>query len=228
MSVVKSFEFNSLVRAVDAFNGSLIVGTVDGTIHKVNIDSEESEPIMHSHCQGEVWGLAHVPDTAVITSGDDNQVIFWDFQNRRKFKSYEVSERSEKAKRGGASTLSRLPDSKCSRAVAVNADWLAVAGNDGAVSIRTASGDCTESKLLQDSDEWIEVMAFSPDNKYLAVGSHDNLIYIYDASDDFSLVGKCRGHSSYINCLDWSQDSTYIRSNCGAYELLFFTIPDCN
>jgi len=228
MTVLKTFEFNSLVRAVDCFENRLIVGTRDGTIHSVCCDTDEREEIMHSHNEGEVWGLDHIPETAVITSGDDNQVIFWDFNNRRKFKSYEVSQRSVKAKRGGASTLSNYPDSKCSRAVACNADWLAVAGNDGAVCIRSVGGDYAEHKLLEDSSEWIEVMAFSPDNKYLAVGSHDNLVYVYDASDDFSLVGKCKGHSSYINCLDWSEDSTFIRTNCGAYELLFFTIPDCN
>ena len=38
-------------------------------------------------------------------------------------------------------------------------------------------------KLLQDSSEWIEVMAFSPDGAYLAVGSHDNYIYVYRTSD---------------------------------------------
>ena len=27
--------------------------------------------------------------------------------------------------------------------------------------------------------------------------------------------------------LDWSQDNTYIRTNCGAYELLFWNMNDC-
>jgi len=27
--------------------------------------------------------------------------------------------------------------------------------------------------------------------------------------------------------MDWCCESKYIRTNCGAYELLFFTIPDC-
>lgn len=27
--------------------------------------------------------------------------------------------------------------------------------------------------------------------------------------------------------MDWSADSTMIRSNCGAYELLFHTVPNC-
>ena len=59
----------------------------------------------------------------------------------------------------------------------------------------------------------------------LAVGSHDNYIYIYNTSD-WSLKYKMFGHSSFIIALDWSQDNTYIRSNCGAYELLFWTIAN--
>jgi len=33
-----------------------------------------------------------------------------------------------------------------------------------------------------------------------------------------------RGHSSYITHLDFSADSGYLQSNCGAYELLFWDV----
>ena len=33
-----------------------------------------------------------------------------------------------------------------------------------------------------------------------------------------------KGHSSFITALDWSQDGGFIRSVCGAYELLFFNM----
>ena len=69
-------------------------------------------------------------------------------------------------------------------------------------------------------------MAFSPDGQYLAVGSHDNMIRVYSTAD-WSLTGNCRGHSSYIMALDWCKESKYLRTNCGAYELLFWTVPDC-
>jgi len=136
--------------------------------------------IMKSHCDGEVWGLALMENGNVITTGDDNKVMCWDPKTRKNNAVGKVTDRAVKSKKGGASTLSTLPDSQCSRAVAVNSNWIVIAGNDGCVSVRSCRDPHTECHLLKDSAEWIEVMAFSPDNMWLAVGSHDNNIYIYD------------------------------------------------
>ena len=119
---------------------------------------------MMSHSDGEVWGLAETSSGQIVTSGDDNKVMFWDPASRKHQKTVKVTDRREKSRRGRASTLSKLPDSQCSRCVAVNDQWLAVAGNDGAVSIRALSSPDGEVQCLKDSTEWIEVMAFSPDN----------------------------------------------------------------
>ena len=219
--MIKCVEFGGLVRAIDFDADKLLVGQRDGTITCVK--DENKMEIMSSHCDGEVWGLAKNNDGCIVTSGDDNKVMFWDPATRKHTKTVKVSDRHKSVRRG-ASTLSRHPDSQCSRAVAINADWIAVASNDGAVSIRAASACGTETKLLTEPKEWIEVMAFSPNNAYLAVGSHDNNIYVYSTSD-WSLVGKCTAHNSYIMALDWCCASEYIRSNCGAYELLFFKAP---
>ena len=122
---------------------------------------------------------------------------------------------------------------------------LAVATNDGKVSIRQvenlteyAKGSKTEKvnldnqiKLIEgsrDSQEWIEEMRYSPDGSKLAVGSHDNAIYLYktDMGGDYKRYAKCNKHSSYITCVDWSLDGEMLRSVCGAYELLFFSAQD--
>lgn len=68
-------------------------------------------------------------------------------------------------------------------------------------------------------------MKISPDGNWLAVGSHDNFIYVYDTNNEYQLHKKLRGHSSYVNSIDWNVDSNYLRSTCGAHDLLFWHMP---
>ena len=105
---------------------------------------------------------------------------------------------------------------------------MAVAGNDGTVTIRQNPDFEEVINSLCDCDEWIEVMAYSPDGSMLAVGSHNNIIYVYLVAENYFLKGKYIGHSSYITALDWSCDNKWLRSNCGAYELLFWKTDDCS
>ena len=114
---------------------------------------------------------------------------------------------------------------------------LAVASNAGQVTIRIvdwAKVDACDSIGLNNvfktlftelkKAEWIEFMSYSPDAKWLGVGSHDNFIYLLDVAKSYGKVHKLTGHSSFITAFDWSLDSKYLRSNCGAYELLFFNV----
>lgn len=92
--------------------------------------------------------------------------------------------------------------------------------------IRKMDKQNTVVMCLNDAKEWCESMAYSPNETKLAVGSHDNYIYIYSAFQEYQLLTTCTSHHSYITCLDWSADGNTIRTNCGAYELLFFNVPD--
>jgi WD40 repeat protein len=117
------------------------------------------------------------------------------------------------------------------------AKHLAVASNDGKVTIREidwAKVDAGDSAGLNTviktlfgklkKAEWIEFMCYSPDEKYLGVGSHDNAIYLLNADSAYSQYAKLAKHSSFITAFDWSLDSKWIRSVCGAYELLFWNV----
>ncbi|XP_006000802.1 echinoderm microtubule-associated protein-like 4 isoform X2 [Latimeria chalumnae] len=80
-----------------------------------------------------------------------------------------------------------------------------------------------------DGNEQLSVMRYSVDGTFLAVGSHDNFIYLYTVSENgrkYSRYGKCTGHSSYITHLDWSPDNNRIMSNSGDYEILYWDIPN--
>ena len=48
--------------------------------------------------------------------------------------------------------------------------------------------------LQQDGTESVQVVKFSPDGKLLALGSRDNIIYIYQVSEKYrklSRMGRC-------------------------------------
>ncbi|TMS01671.1 Echinoderm microtubule-associated protein-like 4 [Larimichthys crocea] len=105
------------------------------------------------------------------------------------------------------------------------------------VTIGTHSGkwyvlDAESTDLVAihtDGNEQLSVMRFSVDGSLLAVGSHDNFIYLYTVSDrgrKYSRYGKCTGHSSYITHLDWSPDNNFIMSNSGDYEILYWDVPN--
>lgn len=38
---------------------------------------------MHSHSDGEVWGLSVIGNDTVLTTGDDNKAIAWDVKQRK-------------------------------------------------------------------------------------------------------------------------------------------------
>jgi len=135
--------------------------------------------------------------------------------------------------------MSSAPPNCQSRAVAWSSrlGHLAVANNVGTVTIREVdwsavdqgipgSLDNVKKTLFKDlkKAEWIECMSYSPCGNYLAIGSHDNTVYLLDTKTYSTKSKTCKltGHSSFITALDWSLDSSYIRSVCGAYELLFF------
>lgn len=69
-------------------------------------------------------------------------------------------------------------------------------------------------------------MQYSPNSDRLAVGSHDNNIYVYSVDNTYSKFAVLNKHQSFITSLDWSMDGDYIRSVCGAYELLFYKVPE--
>ena len=220
MTVSGTVQCESMPRAIDVQGDKMLIGMRNGTIKLGD------KAIMHSHSDGEVWGLDYIEGMGPVTSADDNKVMFWNESKRTCDKVVRISDRRVNAKRGGASTMADNYDSQQSRAVAVRGDNLVIATNDGALVVRSMSAPETDVKLITDSSEWIECMAFSPDGAHLAVGSHDDKIRLYDTSD-WSLKGVCTGHSSYILALDWSQDGTYLRTNSGDYELLFWKMPDC-
>jgi WD40 repeat protein len=135
-----SRDYGALIRAIDVYNGKMLVGLRNGTIIYEDLEAQSSKNIMESHSEGEIWGLAVADADHVTTSADDNFIRTWNVRQRECVSKGTICEEDRKVKRGGASTLSTLADSKCSRALAFNASngHLAVGHNDGTLTIRSS------------------------------------------------------------------------------------------
>jgi WD40 repeat protein len=76
---------------------------------------------------------------------------------------------------------------------------------------------------LRDCVSQIQELKYSPDLRTLAVASHDQVVDLYDCSDGRYLrLRRCVGHSATVSHLDWSVDSKLLRSQCNAYEVLYW------
>ena len=228
---MQRFVLDAIPRSCDAVDENIVVGCRNGSIYR--IEGENITSVMSSHFDGEVWGLSvsHEEPEIFATVADDNQLKIWNTAERRCIYSMILEENPGKAREAGtgASTMAKTPPNQQARCVAISpsTDHVAIGFNDGKVMVKAGLFDLlNQLAKFKHAKEWIETMRYSPNGKFLAVGSHDNGIYIYD-TETYSLKSSNNSmHSSYVVALDWSVDSSSLHSCCGAYELLFWTVSE--
>jgi WD40 repeat protein len=89
---------------------------------------------------------------------------------------------------------------------------IATSNNFGEITIREFDDFDKQICLLKEPQEWCEVMRYSPCGKYLAVGCHDDTLWIYEIDEEgaYKLYSKFTSNSTAITSLDWSMDSELI------------------
>ncbi|XP_053290989.1 echinoderm microtubule-associated protein-like 1 isoform X2 [Pleuronectes platessa] len=189
---------------------TVLIGTTKNFVLQGSLDGEFI-PITQGHTD-ELWGLAvHPCKPQFLTCGYDRQVSLWDSSSHQLIWAKNLEDAAQSA---GFHPTGAV--------VAVGTQtgrWLV---------LDTDSKDLVT--MHTDGNEQLSVMCFGPDGNFLAIGSHDNYIYIYAVAENgrkYSRVGKCSGHSSFITHLDWSVDSQYLVSNSGDYEILYWIPSVC-
>lgn len=210
LTKLRAMDLEAAPRSIDVYNGQMIAGLKNGNIMVSPVSANDFKVVMRSHCDGEIWGLEVIHleggEVRVLTSADDGRILAYDLSKRGCLAEGAVNvegkekKKKKKAIKGGASSMSSQPPEAQSRCLAYldSKKHLAVANNVGRVTIRDIdwaqvdSGDSTGLNnvinVLFDKikkPEWIEFMSYSPDEKYLGVGSHDNFIYLMDVAKNY-------------------------------------------
>ncbi|KAM6068153.1 echinoderm microtubule-associated protein-like 1 isoform 1-T1 [Theristicus caerulescens] len=199
------------IRTVAEGKGDVVlIGTTRNFVLQGTL-SGDFFPITQGHTD-ELWGLAvHSSKPQFFTCGHDKHITLWDATTHRPIWNKVIEDPAQ------------------SSGFHPSASVVAV----GTLTGRWFVFD-TETKDLvtvhTDGNEQLSVMRYSPDGNFLAIGSHDNCIYIYGVSENgrkYTRIGKCSGHSSFITHLDWSVNSQYLVSNSGDYEILYWIPSAC-
>jgi len=218
-------------------DGKIAVGHDNGKIQTVNVDGTNRQIVNASHFDGEAWGLQVIEDKGTfITCGDDNLIYEYSIKDKKMVREAKVwtydmygGKAYETSKiKSTASTLSSTPVHMQARGITYSEKWkhVAVSNNYGDVAILDYNDLTKRVTTLYKPREWCEVMTYSPNQEFLAVGSHDDSIYVYKIDEKgYSLHWAVTFvHSSAITAMDWSKDSKYLRAIDQAYAKLFYDV----
>lgn len=196
----------------------LYIGTVDNNIWWTSLNSSLESPlvgaggrlvkIMEGHCQ-DLRGLATHPSSPLfVTAGSDKILRLWNAAERRVMWS-------------NNKFTSEM------RAAAFHPDGSSIAVGfkaGGWMLINSSTGDTIFIRKSEPPEKISEIQ-FSPDGSHVALGCHDNDVYIYELRTEgrsVSLKARCKGHTSSVSHLDWSTDGEKLQSTSRDYELLFW------
>uniref|UniRef100_A0A663FIN0 EMAP like 3 n=1 Tax=Aquila chrysaetos chrysaetos TaxID=223781 RepID=A0A663FIN0_AQUCH len=196
--------FGAVRTIAEGPGDELLVGTTRNALLRGTLATGFT-PIVQGHTD-EVWGLATHPSCCLfLTCGHDRQLCLWDGQEHALAWSLALEDTGLCA--------DFHPGGQVVAVGLLTGRWLVL---DTATQQPLAGGS--------DGNEQLSVVRFSPDGSFLAIGSHDNFIYIYSVTEGgrkYTRFGRCTGHSSFITHLDWSKDGRFVMSNSGDYEILY-------
>nr|XP_042701323.1 echinoderm microtubule-associated protein-like 2 [Chrysemys picta bellii] len=224
--------FGPVRTITEGKDDTLFVGTTRNSVLQGSLATGFSS-LVQGHTE-ELWGLATHPSLdQFLTCGQDRQVHLWSVATRRPLWSKAIEDAARSAgfhpngsvlavgtvtgRYGGGAWKGLALGGHCSPTGSPGQG----ASHRPSLAQALLRSPCGSAQLL---------LSVPPDGSYLAVGSHDNFVYVYGVSEDgrkYSRVGKCSGHSSFITHLDWAADSSCFVTNSGDYEILYWDPTTC-
>lgn len=205
------------VRSLALGTGNqLFIGTVDNHIWVASLNTDITSPlkgavaksVVQGHCQ-DLRGLAAHPTSPMfVTGGSDKAVRLWNADHHKVIW-----------------TNNKLGSAIQSAAFHPDGGLVAVGfKKHGWALLNALTGDSILVRISEPPEKISEIQ-FSPDGTRVALGCHDNDVYIYELLNkgkSVSLTARCKAHTSSVTHLDWSEDGERLQSTSTDYELLFW------
>ena len=197
---------NNSVRSLDVQDDDLLVGCVTSSMFTVDLRNRTKKHLISFHCgdltakqrYGELWAVTEDPQgPRFATVCDDAMLRVWDSDTHECVHKGSISVENAG---GPARSLCWSPDGQ----------WIACGFLQGSIAMFNAKADFSEEFRLKYRKRRIQALRFSPCSKYLAVGGADTVVDVYN-TDGFVRIAECKGSSSVILSIDWSDNSKFLQ-----------------
>uniref|UniRef100_A0A673LU81 Echinoderm microtubule-associated protein-like 5 n=1 Tax=Sinocyclocheilus rhinocerous TaxID=307959 RepID=A0A673LU81_9TELE len=197
------------VRSVCRGKGKILVGTRNAEIIEVGEKNAACNILVNGHMDGPIWGLgAHPTRDVFLSAAEDGTVRLWDISERKMLNKVNLGH--------PARAVSYSPEG----------DMVAIGMKNGEFIILLVTSLKIWGKK-RDRRSAIQDIRFSPDSRYLAVGSSENAVDFYDLTlgPQLNRINCCRDIPSFVMQMDFSADSCYVQLSTGAYKRVVYEVP---
>ncbi|XP_016101621.1 echinoderm microtubule-associated protein-like 5 [Sinocyclocheilus grahami] len=197
------------VRSVCRGKGKILVGTRNAEIIEVGEKNAACNILVNGHMDGPIWGLgAHPTRDVFLSAAEDGTVRLWDISERKMLNKVNLGH--------PARAVSYSPEG----------DMVAIGMKNGEFIILLVTSLKIWGKK-RDQRSAIQDIRFSPDSRYLAVGSSENAVDFYDLTlgPQLNRINCCRDIPSFVMQMDFSADSCYVQLSTGAYKRVVYEVP---
>ncbi|XP_035283834.1 echinoderm microtubule-associated protein-like 5 isoform X4 [Anguilla anguilla] len=197
------------VRSVCRGKGKILVGTRNAEIIEVGEKNAACNILVNGHMDGPIWGVgAHPSRDVFLSAAEDGTVRLWDIPEKKMLNKVNLGH--------PARTVSYSPEG----------DMVAIGMKNGEFIILLVTSLKIWGKK-RDRRSAIQDIRFSPDSRYLAVGSSENAVDFYDLTLGPALnrINCCRDIPSFVMQMDFSADSCFVQLSTGAYKRLVYEVP---
>ncbi|KAG2457729.1 EMAL5 protein, partial [Polypterus senegalus] len=197
------------VRSVCRGKGKILVGTRNAEIIEVGEKNAVCNILVNGHMDGPIWGLGTHPTRDVfLSAAEDGTVRLWDIPEKKMLNKVNVGH--------AARTVCYSP----------GGDMVAIGMKNGEFIILLVTSLKIWGKK-RDRRSAIHDIRFSPDSRYLAVGSSENAVDFYDLMTGPALnrINSCRDIPSFVIQMDFSAEGSYIQVSTGVYKRLVYAVP---